>query len=461
MLQKRKQLDDRISGFFQTNEVCSILNSSGTYKGKGIPVMQVMLYLVSLAFTKKSMYMNMQNGTNNPGFGKDVAYRLLNSPLINWGTYMLRLAVSVIRPIKAATSDERPCALVVDDSMFERGRSKKVELLAKVHDHSAKAGNRFKRGFRLLTLGWTDGATFIPLLYRHMSSKDEKSRFNGIDPQIDKRSSGYKARLQAISSAPEVLMWMLRQAKKVGVPAKHVLFDSWFSFPSTMMKIRKTGFHSVGMLKNTKTVKYIVGGEKKTLKEIHDCHRKRPGRSRHLLSVEVLLYNDRGKTMPARIVFVRDRKNRKKWLAIGTTDMSLTEEAIIQLYGRRWDIEVFFKTCKSYLNLAREFQGVSYDLTTAHTAIVMTRYIILASDKRHKEDPRTISEMFHSCYDEAADVTFARALTLILDALHTALHECLFLSEAEINAIIDAFITGISVIFKDLLINDKSSQSAA
>jgi hypothetical protein len=26
----------------------------------------------------------------------------------------------------------------------------------------------------MLTLGWTDGVTFIPLLFRHMSSKDPK-----------------------------------------------------------------------------------------------------------------------------------------------------------------------------------------------------------------------------------------------------------------------------------------------
>ena len=448
-LKKEKQATDSVSGFFSANEVGKILGSQGAYrvKSKGIPVVQIMLYLVSLVFTKKSMYMNMRNGTNLPGYEKDTVYRFLNASCINWVIYLLQLAISVIKPIKIATSADRLCAMVVDDSLFSRGRSKCVELLANVHDHASHGKKKFVRGFRMLTLGWTDGVSFIPLMFRHMSSKNKKSRYNEINTKIDKRSTGYKARLQAISTAPEVLLWMLKQAKKVGVPAKHVLFDSWFSYPSTMIAILKEGFHSVGMLKNTKTIKYLSGGTKKTLREIYAANRKRPGKARYLLSVAVQIYNDNGETEPFRLVYVRDRKNRKKWLALGTTDMSLSEEAIIQLYGKRWDIEVFFKMCKSYLNLAKEFQGISYDLITAHTAIVMTRYIILAADKRHNEDHRTMTEMFHSCYDEMADISFAQALTLVLETLHVALHECISLSEEEISIIIDAFIAGISTKF--------------
>jgi len=293
--------------------------------------------------------MNMRNGTNLPGFKNDTVYRFLNATCINWVMFLLNLAVTVIKPIKIATSEDRLCALVIDDSLFSRGRSKCVELLANVYDHAAHGKNRFVRGFRMLTLGWTDGVSFIPLMFRHMSSKEKKSRYNEINPSIDKRSTGYKARLQAISTIPEVMLWMLKQAKKAGVPAKHVLFDSWFSYPSTMIAILKEGFHSVGMLKNTTTIKYLfngtkINGTKKTLREIYKASRKRPGKARYLLSVEVQIYNDKGETHPFKIVYVRDRKNRKKWLALGTTDMSLSAEAIIQLYGKRWD----FSKCASH-----------------------------------------------------------------------------------------------------------------
>jgi IS4 transposase len=57
----------------------------------------------------------------------------------------------------------------------------------------------------------------------------------------------------------------------------------------------------------------------------------------------------------AKVVFVRARNAKKKWLALLSTDVKLTDEEIVKLYKRRWDIEVFFKITKSYLRLAKEF----------------------------------------------------------------------------------------------------------
>jgi len=168
--------------------------------------------------------LNILNETHNAGFGKDVVYRFLNSPFINWATFMLNLAVRIIAKISRLTSGSRVNAIVVDDTLYSRPRSTKVELLANVHDHTGK-GSRFKCGFRLLTLAWTDGVTLIPLLFRHLSSQDKKNRFTETNPKIDKRSCGYKARQQAISSAPKVLLEMLGQIVKIGIPSKHVLFD--------------------------------------------------------------------------------------------------------------------------------------------------------------------------------------------------------------------------------------------
>jgi len=445
-----KNISTSITSFFKEHRVSAALRKSNANKSKGVPVTAVFAYLVQLVFTKKSMYMNILNGTNAAGFAKDVVYRLLNSTFINWMKFLLSLAASVITNIAALTSEDRLNALIVDDSMFERLRSKKVELLANVCDHAAKGKARFKRGFRLLTLAWSDGVSLIPLLFRHLSSADKKNRYNEIKADIDKRSCGYSARKQAVSSATQVLFAMLEQTKKMLIPARHVVFDSWFSYPATMMRIRKIGYDVVGRLKDTTKIKYLVNGMKLTLKQIYAANKKRCGRAKYLLSVEVLLYNDKNETLPARIVFVRDRNNRNKWIAFASTDMSLSEEQVIALYGKRWDIEVFFKICKSYLNLAREFQGISYDSITAHTAVVMTRYIILAAQKRQNEDPRSLGELFHLCYDEMADIQFADAFAIILNVLHETLSECLFLSDKQINAFIDLFIAKLSVHFKAL-----------
>lgn len=73
---------------------------------------------------------------------------------------MLLLSTYAIQMVQSFTSAKRITPFIIDDSMFERNRSKKVELLARFKDH---AKNCYYKGFRMLTLGWTDGHTFIPI----------------------------------------------------------------------------------------------------------------------------------------------------------------------------------------------------------------------------------------------------------------------------------------------------------
>lgn len=72
---------------------------------------------------------------------------------------------------------------------------------------------------------------------------------------------------------------------------------------------------------------------------------------------------------------------KKDWVAFICTNPDLSEEEIIRIYGKRWKIEVFFKTCKSYLNLVGECHSLSYDSLTAHVAIVFARYMMIALEQ--------------------------------------------------------------------------------
>jgi hypothetical protein len=63
-----------------------------------------------------------------------------------------------------------------------------------------------------------------------------------------------------------------------------------------------------------------------------------------------------------KIVFVQNRNKKSDWLAIPSTNCTLSKQDIIQIYGICWDIEIFLKMTKSLLRIQKEFQGVSYDL---------------------------------------------------------------------------------------------------
>jgi len=445
------QIDNKVStsikSFFKKYRISAALRLSNAYKSKGIPVISILEYLFCMIFTNRSMYMNMLMGTNQVGFKKDTVYRFLNSIHINWIRFTTWLSAQIINEtITGLTSDKRVNVLIVDDSLFERSSSKKVELLAKVYDHAKKT---YKYGFRLLTLGWSDGNTFIPVNGCLLSTENQKNRINEAIP-VDKRSAGYLRRNLSQTKATAVALELIKTAKKAMIPASYVLFDTWFCSPSSLIAIKEIGYDVIAMAKKTSKMHYLYNGIMQPLTEIYKQNRKRRGRSRYLLSVEVSIEKD-GKSIPARIVFVRNRNNRKDYLALITTDMNLNEDEIIRIYGKRWDIEVFFKVCKSYLKLSKECNSLSYDAMTAHTAIVFTRYMMLALENRRSSDLRTMGEIFYYIQDEMSDITLIQAFHLLMQVFIDTITDKLSLSSEQLDQLLDAFMAAIPKELKERL----------
>jgi hypothetical protein len=62
----------------------------------------------------------------------------------------------------------------------------------------------------MLTMGWSDGHTFLPVDFALLSSS--KSAITGMSESIDKRTHGYKRRQESLQSAPQVVASMLDRA---------------------------------------------------------------------------------------------------------------------------------------------------------------------------------------------------------------------------------------------------------
>lgn len=195
------QLQSMVSVFFKEYRIARLLKQSNITKQAGVSVLDVFRVIFSLVFTQRSLnrWLKQSSGV---GFGKDTVYRFLNSPRNNWRRFLLLLSVAVIQRISKLTSDDRADVLIVDDSLFSRNRSKKVELLARVYDH---VPHQFVRGFRMLTLGWSDGNSFVPLAFSLLSSEKESNRLCGTLDSIDKRTCGYKRRKESLQKATDTL----------------------------------------------------------------------------------------------------------------------------------------------------------------------------------------------------------------------------------------------------------------
>lgn len=301
----------------------------------------------------------------------------------------------------------------------------------------------------MLTLGWSDRNSFVPVNHCLLSAADNKNLLCGAD-HYDGSSLAGKRRIQSCRKATDVMIDLLQSAQAAGISAKYVLFDSWFSSPKSILTIKRDcQLDTIAMIKKSGKIKYGYAGESLNIKEIYSRNRKRRGRSKYLLSVNVTIGKE--DAIPAKIVCVRNKSNRKDWLALISTDTELSEEEIIRTYGKRWDIEVFFKSCKSYLKLVKECRSRSYDALNAHIAIVFTRYMMLSVAKRQNEDEKTICELFFCLLDEMEDITFNQSMQIILEALMDTIMEYFQITETRLEEFTASFISRLPEYMKNAL----------
>ena len=432
--QDEKELFNAISSFFSRFKIGNLLRACNAQKEKGVPVTRIFKYKLCNVFTGRSMYMQQRTGSFHESFSKNTFYRFLNSTKTNWLKFTTLLSKAVADTIEPLTGSDRINTFVVDDSLFERTSCKKTELGSKVFDH---ASMRYTKGYRLMTLGWTDGNTFLPINSSLLASS-KTSNLIGPQQHHDGRSLAGQRRKLAQMKGTSVMVELLKTALNAGYKADYVLYDSWFSNPAQLVAVKNLGLNSIAMIKKSSRIRYEYEGQMLSIKKIYGICKKRRGRSRYLLSVNVMV--GKNQKIPAKIVCVRNKQNKKDWIAFICTNPDLSEEEIIRIYGKRWQIEVFFKTCKSYLNLVGECHSLSYDALTAHVAIVFARYMMLALEQRKDQDHRTLGEIFFFLTDELADITFGESLQIILKAMFEGIYTVFQVTEAQIDAFIDIFV---------------------
>jgi len=151
---------------------------------------------------------------------------------------------------------------------------------------------------------------------------------------------------------------LISKQNQILIPEKLSIFADFFSEFKIGSLLNKSGIWL-----------YEYRGKKLRLRDLYGKLKKRPGRAKIKASVLVKLSTGED----ARIGFVPSDKKRG-WLAILSTDTELAEEEIVRKYGKRWDIEVFFKMCKQHLKLVKEIQLRDFDGLIGHTSMVFARY---------------------------------------------------------------------------------------
>ena len=179
----------KIDVLFSKFSISRLLKKSNFYKESGIQCVIVLKEIFDLFFSGKNLFRTLDMKPNDISSKKTLPTGFLINVLIS------------------------------DDSIYDRSRSKKVELLSQVFDHTT---HKFVKGFNMLTIGWSDGNTFLPAAFTLLSSRHEKKILRLANGKIDKHSAGYKKRTEAIANATDILM------KLFDVNVGAVIFNNTF-----------------------------------------------------------------------------------------------------------------------------------------------------------------------------------------------------------------------------------------
>jgi len=409
-----------ISSFIRLIGLGQISNRINFKRHSTISLTAIITWLFEVTFSCRSLYRAQPSQLFSPRTARNV----LNDGRINWQKLLCLVAVKIISLLRPLIDRRRRLAFIVDDTLISRPYSTKTELLAKVYDHNQ---DKYITGYRNLTIGWSDGNTFLPVNFALMSTKNRANLVGTKACVTDQRTIAGQRRNQAQRKMNDVVIELIHQALKFGISAKYVLFDSWYSSPRMFWRLKELGLDSVAMLKRSSKVYYRYRGRAYSIKALYLLllHSKRHQAENYLYSSNVEA-NFQGYSFPLKVVFVAKKGTKNQYLVLASTNTKLTPQKIIQLYNRRWSIETYFKTAKQYLRLNKS-QIQSYDGQVAQITITALTFILLAWQERQSKDDRTLGDLFYLMNDALPEIKFIEALVYLLKTLES--HETVFLNQ--------------------------------
>lgn len=310
-------------------QIAKLLRRANITKTCGVSAYEVFQFLLLLVFQGKNLFRFLNSKHKEQAVSKNTYYRFLNEVSYNWSRFLMLLAVKVTSAFDRLTRPERVNVLILDDSVIKRNRSKKMELLARVYDH---VEHKFQKGFTLLTLGWSDGYSFVPTGFNLLSSASESNRYNAVSDSIDHRTNGYKVRKASMMHKTDVAVQLIRNVLTAGIKADYVLMDTWFTTEPMLKNILDIGIHAIGMVKQLQQ-RYTYNGRQYTLpglKKFVDF-----SGARNIFGSLVVTTKT---GIPVKIVFVRNRNKKSECLYLLGTDTSLNDAEIVRIYGNRWSV---------------------------------------------------------------------------------------------------------------------------
>ena len=372
------------------------------------------------------------------GSKKDVFYRFMENPAVDWRKALWSISVQLWRQIRLrADHKTEDVCLILDDTDHEKtGRT--IEKIGRVHSHLA---HKAVLGFKCLCMAVTDGVSQILLDFDIIGEKGKNGNYGMSAKELERRhrtehdSEVLRNREKAYGmSKLELAKEMIKRAIRNGIKFSYVLADSWFTNKDIVRFIhtRRVRCHWLGMIKvgeNGRTKYHTEHGDLTAPALVRLGKKLKLRKYSRKLKCNYIVYDAVFGGVPVRIFLVR-RTQHGKWNGLLTTDTDLDFIKAWQIYSRRWALEVVFKDCKTNLGFGK-CQSTCFASQIAAATLCCLQYDILSVARRFS-DYETIGGLFREITRETVQLSVAQQIWGILQDLVTAIARVFGLLDEEI-----------------------------
>jgi hypothetical protein len=236
--------------------------------------------------------------------------------------------------------------------------------------------------------------------------------------KVDHRSNAHKRRLETMKGKSQIAIDMVKRAVESGIYADYLLVDSWYSKPTFLKEMNTLGLKVISRMANNNKIWNFIGKEKSLnaiynkFKEIKTAKPGKYGKKIRFTYFSVVVeHKNAGKL---KIVFI---KTKDKLIPIVSTDLEISDEEIIEIYKRRWDIEQGYKELREHFGFGKEENRI-YEALIARITLSFFTYNIVSYINRISNEPKTIGGLFKDLECELHTLAIAmQTFIAILDEI--------------------------------------------
>ena len=265
----------------------------------------------------------------------------------------------------------------------------------------------------MVSLNYNDGYSNFMIDFALKFNKRLKIRIEDFKHRFYHTSTFHKRKKEGLQSKLVIAANMVRRAVKAGIEADYLLVDSWYSKPVFIKDIQEIKLHLITRIANNPKI-WQFDSKYKTLTRIYailiKTTQRKHGNYNQIKYTYCSTVVKHGRVGRVKIVFIKTNSNL---IPILSTNIKLTDEQIINIYKKRWNIEQGYKELRAYFGFGKEENRI-YEALIARITLSFLAYNITSYINRLNHEPQTLGGLFKDLECELTNLAISMELFIQL-----------------------------------------------